>query len=351
MEPSVAKQKQIQKTFKQLFFNVLIFTLLIGLTFFFVFKDQDIGEAISVFNNAKFGYVITGIFLMLLYFSMEAWNIYSLLRAFGENLSFFQALKFTFIGFFFCSVTPGASGGQPLEIYYMTKEKISGAHATMALLIQICGVQVAVLALGIFGLLINIRKLESSVISLGIIGLIINGVALAILLIGVFSKRLTKKIVEFGLSVIKFFGYKKIEQKRESINNSLEQYSNSAKFIKTHKKQFALCILRSVLQMIIYFLIPFFVYKALGLKGASIFEIFFLQAVLFMATSGLPLPGAVGASEAVFLSIYGVIFGEDFLGGAVLLNRSISFYWFVLVSMMVVFMNIIRLRASKKIAK
>ncbi|MBR2589260.1 flippase-like domain-containing protein [Candidatus Saccharibacteria bacterium] len=351
MEPSVAKQKQIQKTFKQLFFNVLIFTLLIGLTFFFVFKDQDIGEAIAVFNNAKFGYVITGIFLMLLYFSMEAWNIYSLLRAFGEKLSFFQALKFTFIGFFFCSVTPGASGGQPLEIYYMTKEKISGAHATMALLIQICGVQVAVLALGIFGLLINIGKLESSVISLGIIGLIINGVALAILLIGVFSKRLTKKIVEFGLSVIKFFGYKKIEQKRESINNSLEQYSNSAKFIKTHKKQFALCILRSVLQMIIYFLIPFFVYKALGLKGTSIFEIFFLQAVLFMATSGLPLPGAVGASEAVFLSIYGVIFGEDFLGGAVLLNRSISFYWFVLVSMMVVFMNIIRLRASKKIAK
>ncbi|MBR2659571.1 flippase-like domain-containing protein [Candidatus Saccharibacteria bacterium] len=352
MEPDKKKQPDnIQKTFKRIFIYILIFVGLIGLTFFLVFKDQDLGEALDVYSNAKFGFVTLGLVLMLGYFAIEAWNIYSILKSFGEKITFWQAYKFTLIGFFFCSVTPGASGGQPLEIYYMTKEKISGAHATLALLIQLCGVQISVLMLGIIGLLVSLSMMESSIIWLTIIGLIINGVALAALLIGVFSKKITKKFVDFFLYVFAFFKRDKVEEKRKSINASLEQYSDSAKYIKTHQKEFWLCIGRTFLQMVVYFFIPFCVYKALGLSGTSFLQLFFLQAVLFMATSGLPLPGAIGASEAAFLSLYGLAFGEDMLGGAVLLNRSISFYWFVIVTMVVVFVNIVRLRKIKEARK
>ena len=348
MEPSKKEQQKIQKTFKQLFFNILIFVALIVLTFFLVFKDQNLGEAIDVYHNAKFGFVLLGIVLMLAYFGVEAWNIYSILKSFGEKITFGQAYKFTLIGFFFCSVTPGASGGQPLEIYYMTKEKISGAHATLALLIQICGVQISVMVLGVLGFIFSISKMETSIIWLTLLGLLINGVALAILLICIFSKKWTKRVVDFGIAVIKLFGYKKIDQKRKSIEKSLNQYSDGAAYIKTHHKEFWACVGRTFLQMCLYFIIPFAVYKALGLSGTSFLELFFLQAVLFMATSGLPLPGAIGASEAAFLSLYGLAFGEEMLGGAVLLNRSISFYWFVLVTLVVTFVNIVRLKSIKK---
>lgn len=331
-----------------MFFNVFIFLALIMITFFFVFKDQDLSEALRAFYNAKFGFVFLGIMLMVGYFAIEAWNIYSILKSFGEKLTYFQAFKFTLIGFFFCSVTPGASGGQPLEIYYMSKEKISSAHATLALLIQLCGVQISVMGLGILGILFSLRFMDTNVIWLTILGLIINGAALAILLICIFSKKLTRRIVDFGIAVLKLFGYKKIEQRRKSIDKSLEQYSDGAKYIKTHQKEFWICIGRTTLQMAIYFFIPFCVYKALGLSGTSFIQLFFFQAVLFMATSGLPLPGAIGASEAVFLSLFGVAFGEEMLGGAVLLNRSISFYWFVIITMVVVFINIIRIRAKKE---
>ncbi|MBQ3309495.1 flippase-like domain-containing protein [Candidatus Saccharibacteria bacterium] len=347
MEPSKNKQQQIQKTFKQLFFNILIFIGLIALTFFFVFKDQDLGEAISAYSNAKFSFVALGILLMLIYFGIEAWNIYSILKSFGEKITFRQAYKFTLIGFFFCSVTPGASGGQPLEIYYMTKEKISGAHATLALLIQICGIQIAVMFLGLLGFFISLRMMEPSIIWLTIIGLLINGVALAVLLISIFSQKLTRKIVNFAISVIKFFGYKKIEEKRESVEASIKQFAESAKYIRKNRNEFLKCIGRSFLQMTVYFVIPFVVYKALGLSGTSFLQLFFLQTVLFMATSGLPLPGAIGASEAAFLSLYGLAFGEEMLGGAMLLNRSISFYWFVLIALVVVFINIVRLKTKK----
>ncbi len=347
MEPEKKKPDSIQKIFKRIFIYVLIFVLLVGITFFLVFKDQDLGEALRVYNNARFGFVALGLILMFGYFAIEAWNIYSILKSFGEKINYWQAYKFTLIGFFFCSVTPGASGGQPLEIYYMSKEKISTAHATLALLIQICGIQISVLILGIIGLLVSLGRMEASIIWWTLIGLVINGVALAALLIGIFSKKITKKFIDFFIYVLKFFNYKKIEKKQESINKSLEQYSEGAKYIKTHQKEFWICIARSFAQMSIYFIIPFCVYKALGLSGTGFLSLFFLQAVLFMATSGLPLPGAIGASEAAFLSLYGLAFGEEMLGGAVLLNRSISFYWFVFITMFVVFVNIIKLRAAK----
>lgn len=342
------KQQNIQKTFKRVFVDVLIFLLLIIATFLLVFKDQDLGEALNAFYSAKFGFVFLGILLMVGYFAIEAWNIYSILKSFGEKLTYAQAFKFTLIGFFFCSVTPGASGGQPIEIYYMSKEKISGAHATLALLIQLCGVQISVIALGVIGIIFSLSYMETSVIWLTLLGLLINGVALAILLICIFSKKLTQRIVDFGIAVLKLFGYKKIEQKRKSINKSLEQYSNGAVYIKSHRKEFWICIGRTTLQMVFYFLIPFCVYKALNLSGTSFIQLFFFQAVLFMATSGLPLPGAIGASEAVFLSLFGAAFGEEMLGGAMLLNRSISFYWFVLITMVVVFINIVRIKAAKE---
>ena len=342
------KQQTIQKKFKRIFFDVLIFLLLIIITFFFVFKDQDLGEALSAFYNAKFSFVFLGILLMVGYFAIEAWNIYSILKSFGEKLTYGQAFKFTLIGFFFCSVTPGASGGQPLEIYYMSKEKISTAHATLALLIQLCGVQISMMGLGLIGILFSLRYMETSIIWLTLLGLLINGIALAILLIGIFSKKLTHRLVDFGIAVLKLFGYKKIEQKRKSIDKVLKQYGDGAVYIKTHKKEFWTCIGRTTLQMVFYFLIPFCVYKALGLSGTSFIQLFFFQAVLFMATSGLPLPGAIGASEAVFLSLFGVAFGEEMLGGAMLLNRSISFYWFVLITLVVVFINIVKIKAAKE---
>lgn len=344
MEPSAKKQNQIQRTFKQLFVNVLVFVLLIVATFFFVFKDLDFGEALGVYTDAKFGFVLLGIMLMLGYFAIEAWNVYSILKSFGEEVTYRQVYKFTLVGFFFCSVTPGASGGQPLEIYYMGKEGISAAHATLALLIQICGVQISVMALGLVGLLFSLSKMETGIIWLTLVGVLINGVALGILLICIFSKKWTRRIVDFGVAVIKLFGYKKIDQKKEAIDKSLKQYASSAKYIKAHRKEFWTCIGRTFFQMCVYFVIPFCVYKALGLSGTSFIQLFFLQAVLFMATSGLPLPGAIGASEAAFLSLYGLAFGEDMLGGAMLLNRSISFYWFVLVTMVIVFVNIVQVK-------
>ncbi len=101
-------------------------------------------------------------------------------------------------------------------------------------------------------------------------------------------------------------------------------------------------------QMTLFYLIPYFVYLSFGLRAESIFAIFTMQSILFVSTCCLPIPGAIGASEAVFLGLYGAVFGENMINSATLLNRGISFYLFVIVSMFVVLYNMLYVKIKYK---
>ena len=322
----------------------MFFILLIFLTFWFIFKDQDMGKLYDIVLSADKFYISLGLIAMLLFYLMEAHNVRSLLKAFGEKITLAKAFKFTLIGFFFSGITPAASGGQPIEIYYMKKEKISGAKATMALLVQLCGFQISTISLGIICALINHAVLQSGLIWLFLLGLTINGFALVIMLICVFSKRLTRKVVNAFIKILKFLRIKNIDDKKESLEKGLEKYNESAVFIKNNKKEFVKAILRVFIQICFYYSVPFFVYKAFGLNSHNFFEIFTMQAILYTTVSGLPLPGAIGVSESVFLGIFGSVFGTELLSGAMLLNRGITFYWYIVVSFVTVVINAIAMK-------
>ncbi len=138
-----------KRVFKQLIWNAILFAVLMLATFWLVLKDQDPSELINIAKGVDARFLLMGLGAMLLYFAMEAWNIRNILRSFGEKTNFWRSYKHTLIGFFFAAVTPGASGGQPIEVYYMSKDGISVGNGSLALLVQVCGVQVSMMTLGI----------------------------------------------------------------------------------------------------------------------------------------------------------------------------------------------------------
>ena len=327
--------------------NLLFFLILIILTFWILFKDQDINELFNTIKSANSFYILLGILLMFLFYVTEAFNIHSILKSFGEKISILKALKFTLIGFFFSAITPAATGGQPVEIYYMTKEKISGAKATIALLMQLCGYQISTISLGIICAILNPSILNGGIALLFLIGIIINGFALIMMLICIFSKKLTEKVLNLFLKILKFFKVKNLDSKEKRAREGLERYSESSNYIKLHKKEFIKAILRVFIQIIFYYSVPFCVYKAFGLNTYNFFQIFIMQAVLYTVVSGLPLPGAVGISETMFLTIFEVAFGSMLINGSMLLIRGITFYFYVIISLIVVIINAIRMKDVK----
>ena len=218
--------------------HAIVFVGLLLFTLWVVFRDQDINEVLEVSSHANPFFLLLGVACMLGYFSMEAWNIRTLLNSFGEKVSFLKALKFTLIGFFFCSVTPGASGGQPLEIYYMSKEGISTANATLSILVQTCGIQFAVTGLGLICAIFGNNFLSGPVAILFAIGLMINVFALIILLLCIFFTGGLRSILRRFFGFLWKHNFKKADAWLQKAENGLDKYNEGSRYIRTHKKEF-----------------------------------------------------------------------------------------------------------------
>ena len=120
---------------------------------------------------------------MIAYILLEAVNIGRTLKALGEQSKFIKNVKYALIGFFFSSITPAASGGQPMQVYYMHKEKISVANSTLALLINLTSMQIITISFALISLCFNSQYLNTALVIFFIIGISLNIMALALLII------------------------------------------------------------------------------------------------------------------------------------------------------------------------
>lgn len=316
--------------------NAIIFIVLVFLTFYIIFKDQSISEIFEILSGTDKKFILIAIASMLLYFTGESINKGRTLKMLGEKSNFFRNFKYTLICFFFSSVTPAASGGQPMEIYFMHKDGINVANATLSLLINLTSMQIVTISLALISLCFNYQYMNTILIIFFIVGILLNASALALLLISICSKRATKWLINFVVKILKFFKIKNIEKKQEWLEGELQKYQSSSGYFKTHKKVIFKTILTTYIQFFIYYSISYFVYRSFGFNSHNIFKIVSMQAILFATVSGIPSPGAVGVSEGGFIEIFRNIYPKEMINGAMILNRGINFYLFVIISLIVV---------------
>ena len=64
-----------------------------------------------------------------------------------------------------------------------------------------------------------------------------------------------------------------------------------------------------------------------------------MQSVLYATVSGIPSPGAVGVTEAAFMQIFKSVYPKGVMSSAILVNRGINFYLFLIISGIVTAIN------------
>ena len=331
---------------KKMIKNLIIFGVLIGITFYMVLKDQDIINIYNVLGTVKLQYVAIAIICMAIYLILEAVNMGRTLKVLGEKSNLLKNIKYVLIGFFFSAITPAASGGQPMQIYYMHKDKISVGNATLALLINLSSFQVITLSFAFVSVGFNHEYMTNGLVWLFIVGVVLNTTALVLFLIGIFSKRLSNNLNKIFLKLFKFFKIKNVDKKQERMESELVNYQASAKYIKENKFLIVRTIFTTLIQITIYYTIPYWVYLSFNLHDYNILQVVSLQAVLYATTSGIPLPGAVGVTEGGFMALFEKVFTTGIVSSAMLLNRGVSFYLFVLITG--IFVTIISIRTKKE---
>lgn len=319
----------------QILKNGGLFVLLLGLTCYIILKDNSLSEIIDAVTDVQLSYIFLGIAAMAVFLSCEALNIARCLKLFGYEVNLPAALKYAAVGFFFSSVTPSASGGQPMQVYYMYRDHIEVSHSTLALLFELLSFETVTVTLSVIGFLYQRDVISASMGNLKyllLIGVGLNLIVMLLLIMAIFSKNVIKKATGAVTRLVGCFSKTKAESLEHLLADQIAEYQQSARYFKENKQIFAKTLATTLVQILAMYSIPFLIYKGFGLGDFNVTEVVALQAVLYVAVSALPLPGALGVSESAFMILFRTLFPAGILSSAMVLSRGISFYLFVLIT-------------------
>ncbi|HYQ70785.1 MAG TPA: lysylphosphatidylglycerol synthase transmembrane domain-containing protein, partial [Gammaproteobacteria bacterium] len=102
------------------FFTLLRVSLALGMLYYLALSGSI--DWSSFTGLAKdWRYTVLAILLFFLATVVQAWRLQMLINAQDLNLSFLASIRLTFIGLFFNTYLPGATGGDLVKIYYASK--------------------------------------------------------------------------------------------------------------------------------------------------------------------------------------------------------------------------------------
>ncbi len=323
------------QTKKKALFNVSFLLVVFGLTVYGVFHGEDLGAMAEAIRSSQIKWLIPGVCLVVFFIWGESIIIWYMMRSFGIRLKKRICFLFSSVGFFFSCITPSASGGQPMQIYYMKKEKIPIPVSTVILMVVTITYKLVLVVIGlgilIFGRGFLHRYLEG-ILPVYYLGLTLNVFCVAFMTILVFHPVMAEDMLLKGMDLLERIRLmKRKEARRQKLKDSMEVYRETAAYLKEHKKVLFHVIVLTFLQRIALFSVTWFVYLAFRMHGTSLLNVILLQAVISVAVDMLPLPGGMGISETLFLNIFATVFPGVLLP-AMVLSRGLGYYSQLLIS-------------------
>ena len=323
------------KSRKKIIFNGVFLAVVFALTVYGVFHGEDLSSMMDAIHRADKRWLVPGIALVAFFIWGESIIIWYMMRSSGICLKKRTCFLFSSVGFFFSCITPSASGGQPMQIYYMKKEKISIPVSTVILMIVTITYKLVLVVIGVGIALFGrgfLHKYLEGILPVFYLGLALNIFCVTFMTILVFHPLLAKAIMVKGLKLLeRLHLVKKKERRLKKLEDSMDTYRDTAAYLKKNPLVIVKVIGITFIQRMALFAVTWFVYQAFGLHGTGFWEILFLQAVIAVSVDMLPLPGGMGISETLFLTIFKPVFGGLLLPGMVL-SRGLGYYGELLIS-------------------
>ncbi len=317
--------------------NLIIcgFAFIVMICYMFFVDGDKVFEALG---EMKLSFLIIALGFMLLYWLFEALSLHSVLKDIHKPQKFKDTMTITVLGQYFNCITPFASGGQPIQAYYLVKFGVPLGSGMTALLSRFIVYQV-ILTLYTFVLLITRLSFFNSELKaltvLTIIGFIINSIVMIALFMLAFFKTLTMKIVHGILKLLaKLRLVKDFEKRKQFIDEEMEIYHKNFHYLKKQPILILKLCFYTILQLTVYFSISYIIYLGFDLSGYDFLSILACQSFVLLISGYVPLPGAVGAAEGSYGAFFGGIFG-NLVTFSMFIWRFLTFYFPIIVGLIV----------------
>ena len=318
------------KKYKKILIDAILFFVIIGLTLYGVFHGEDLSGLKDAIKECNILWLITAVPLVLFFIAGESIVIWHMLDCYGIYVKERFCFLFSAVGFFFSCVTPSATGGQPMQIYFMKKEDIPVPIATVILLVVTITYKFVLVVVGI-GLWLFAGGFLAEYVAearwVFYLGILLNVGCVILMCVVVFHPSFAKKTLILGAKLLERIHILKHKEERlHKIERSMNHYHEAAEFMSSHWGMIARVFVITVVQRFAMFAVTYFVYRAFSLNSMNFFEVMFLQAVISVSVDMLPLPGGMGISEGLFMVIFKKVFGEALLIPGLILSRGLGYY-------------------------
>lgn len=325
--------KTKQQVSKKYVGSVGILILLMTITYYSIFRTCRIENLVEIIKKSDVRCLAVAIFMAFMYIYLEGVNLGIIGKSLGVQIHRIRSFCYACIDIYFCGITPSATGGQPVLAFYMSKDEIPISKSTIMILLYTVMYKMVLLVLSIGLLFVHCDFVmhNNMTMLLYIIGIITNVAIVSVCLLSMYSKTIVEQVGEYFLTLLAKLGIiKGLDQKLLAFHTQVEEYHKSAKFLKENHKVLLKISIITFIQRVALFSIGYWVFRSFGLSNFKFLDIVALQVAIAITVDSLPLPGAVGVSEAMFFLLYRKVYTPDFIMPAMVLTRGISFYFMLL---------------------
>ena len=337
---------------KKRILEIGLFLVIMLLTFYALLRGQNPGEILHAVLRMSPICLLVAVLLALFYVCAEGSMIWYLLQAMhradqmaqlrsgkSENgcSSWLRCIQYSFIGFFYSGITPSATGGQPVQLYYMNKDGNKGADSTVVLMTVAVVYKFVLVLIGTGILLLWYHPLRIQLQKyfwLYLLGLVLNIVLVTVILGVMLLPGIMLNVEEkFETVMIRLNVMKPSDERKRKVREFISSYQNAVNWLKLHPVHLLAVIGITFLQRCSVFVLTYVVYRGFGLEGTAALKIILLQASVYIAVDMLPLPGAQGITELMYKAIFANVFTGVSLIPSMLVTRGLNFYFLLIVSL------------------
>ena len=185
----------------KLVFNILSLLVPIGLVIYFLTSEQGLIDLMENASKMNLWWTGAGVLCQFLNITVDAIVLYLIIHNYEKKYTFKQAIKATVIGQFYSVITPGAVGGQPMQLYCMSKQGVDGGVASSCLLQKFLVYQTTITFYSLVAMLCNMSlfygDLKNLMLSLALFGFLSHLVVVIFMFIFSFNRKLASSIINF----------------------------------------------------------------------------------------------------------------------------------------------------------
>lgn len=331
-------------------FNVAVVAISIYLVIYFFVSENGMIDLLSTPDSFNVRWIIAALVVFDLNIIIDTLVTLIFLRTQYKSFRFYDSLKVAFVGVFFGAITPSNTGGQPMQLYLLSKMNVSVGFGSACMTQKFIVYQIVMTAVSVFSVIFRYEYFQAAFTNIWstlfiILGFTVQLVMTALFLIVSFSRKTTSFLINLLEKLFKKLKFiKNSENKIKRISTEVEMFHDGNKALFTNAKILVITYLLVLLQILAILSVPYFVYVSFdmpsvavanGQTPATLFDVICIQSFVLFTSNLVPLPGASGGAELAFTMYFGQFFiigGINNIKPAILLWRFVTYYGAILIS-------------------